>query len=223
MRALKKAELDLVAGGYDTGGQTITTITVTGHPSPSPSPSPLPSPSPFPSPIPSPTPNDPPDPGNGQVHTTPSGNHYTTNIPLTDAQTKVVDKIVDFGQQHGFTSDQIKTAVDQAYYESSFNQQAQNGNFTGLFQYNQQSWDALGHSNMDIHNEDDQIKAIYSDINRYTDRYSSGESSGAIPSSESFENYFEVKHHLGNNSTDWNSPTVADYPGKVSTLGFTKG
>jgi hypothetical protein len=106
----------------------------------------------------------------GSPHTTDEGHVYVIDINLTAAQTAVVDDIVDYGKDHGYSEAEIDIAVTDAYYESSFSQSETNGTHIGLYQYSQQTWSDLGESGS-IYNTPDQIAAIYHDISRYGPRY----------------------------------------------------
>ncbi|WP_184429137.1 hypothetical protein [Xanthomonas campestris] len=160
----------------------------------------------------------------GGAYTTPGNNSYATGANLSQAQSNTAATIVDYGLSHGFLFSDIKIAVNQAFYESSLGtmeSNPSNSSVQGLYQYNAATWSDLGHSALNRASDSDQVAAMYSDIVAFHSRYNSGIGSGAIPSTLTFENYIEVKHHLGSNSTDWNSAVINDYQGKVTILGLT--
>ncbi|KAG1078228.1 hypothetical protein G6F57_013640 [Rhizopus arrhizus] len=62
---------------------------------------------------------------------------------------------------------------------------------------------------------------MYDDIRNFESRWAAGRQAGTIPTTLLIDDYVEIKHHLGPNSTQWSSPVVSDYNGKVTVLGFT--
>ena len=165
----------------------------------------------------------------GVNHITPGGNQYRVGIPLSVSQTKELDKIIDYGIANGVSDSNIIIAADQAYYESSFNQSATNGSFVGLFQYNQATWSQNGEAGS-INSDADQIAAIYNDIANYQTRYNAAYASnayGIATDQIDFADYFEDKHHFGNNATNWlqtdpstGQPAITGYNNASSTLGI---
>ncbi|NIK06845.1 hypothetical protein FHY11_000311 [Xanthomonas arboricola] len=160
----------------------------------------------------------------GQSYRTPGGNTVNVSANLSDAQVTTVGKIVDYGYSHRMLPDEVSTAVNQAFYESSLGaitSNPSNPNVQGLYQYDATTWDSLGHSALNRSSTDDQIAAMYSDIRSFEVRWAAGRQAGSIPTSLLLEDYIEIKHHLGSNSTNWSSPVLNDYHGKVTVLGFT--
>jgi hypothetical protein len=165
----------------------------------------------------------------GTQHTTKEGHVYKANINLTAAQAAIVDQIVDYGKDHGYSDAEIDVAVADAYYESGFNASATNGSHTGLFQYNSTTWASLGEAGS-INSATDQIAAIYHDISKYESRYASAMSTNAdsiATDGLSFGQYFEIKHELGNNSTSWLATNpitgnryISDWSSKDNGLGL---
>lgn len=159
-----------------------------------------------------------------EEHVTPGGHHYIVNgdLHLSDKQIAMINKIVDYGFSHGYGTQAMDVAVRQAFYESSFGKivdNPTNSSVKGLYQYDANTWHDLGHDGMDRSSDSDQIKAMYQDIDKYWNRWESG-ASQQVPGNYTFEKYMEVKHHLGNNSTDWNNSVVNDYTNKSNNLGF---
>lgn len=235
MRVLTLEEIELVAGGTD----TINGVPVTDLPGPVVTPDPTPS-----GPITGPSGGSSGGDGSGDtgggsgsgstgsggtgtpaLHATSAGGHpLTYHVALDAGQLSTMGQIVDYGVAHGFSSDGIRTAVDQAYYESSFNQSATNGSHVGLYQYNTDGWNGMGHAGANINDQSAQIAAIYNDIMAFGQQYTSLHSTGAIPWDLSFEDYFEIKHHLGQNYPtpgDAASMNVVNaYNDTAFTLGF---
>jgi len=209
MRVLTLEEIELVAGGTD----TINGVPVTDLPGPVVTPDPTPT-----GPISGPSGGNGAGDGNGgesgggggagggggggspATHSTSAGGHdLAYHVALDAAQLSAFGQIVDYGVAHGYSSDAVRIAVDQAYYESSFRQSATNGSHVGLYQYNTDGWNGMGHAGANINDQSSQIAAIYNDIMAFGQQYTSLHSSGAIPWELSFEDYFEIKHHLGQN------------------------
>jgi hypothetical protein len=146
---------------------------------------------------------------------------------LDPQQSLILDQIVDYGLDHGYTAKEIAVAAIDAYYESGFKQSAVNGSHIGLFQYNPSTWSANGEVG-NINNAFDQIRAIFNDITKYESRYTTAwndASTGLAASGLSFGQYFEIKHELGNSSTDWNAINpvtgntyIYDWAAKGATL-----
>ncbi|TCV92123.1 hypothetical protein EC912_108117 [Luteibacter rhizovicinus] len=232
MRTLRPEELELVAGGYDTG------ITVTAPIGPG-------------------DPNYDPtggygwggnpwggynggsggssgggDEGSGihapaaddsrpaHQYTTPGNSVFTYRADLNQTQLEVAAKISDYAVQHNLPWAYQVIAENQAFYESSLGTQMQNGSHQGLFQYDSSTWSYLGHGGANINSVDDQIVAMYQDIATFASRYAAGQASGDIPASLNFSDYVEVKHHAGPNSVDWGSSYIAGYESSTTTLGF---
>lgn len=157
----------------------------------------------------------------GTTHTTLGHNSWHTDIKLDKDQTLIVDHIVDYGISHGFTDEQISDVVKQAFNETTLGKfESANNPHDGLFQYDATTWNALGHGNLNMYSNDDQIQAMFDDLAKFLVRYNSGVASGSIPASLSFEDYFELKHHGGSNSTDWDSPYIKEYHSHSDKLGF---
>lgn len=132
---------------------------------------------------------------------------------LDNAQKDMMARIIGAGQSRGFSDQMIDYALKSAFIESSLgnNMGAPYAGSTsvGLFQYNSTTWSDLGHTSIgDRNNVDHQINAFYNDINKYTTRYYdlTPDARGNL----SLEQYLYVKHHDGNNYTDFpNSPGKA--------------
>jgi hypothetical protein len=168
---------------------------------------------------------EPPPPGH-EYHVSAGGHGYLVNdnVHLSASQLAVVDKIIDYGFSHGYTPGSINVMIGQAYYESSLGSlrnNPTNPDVAGIFQYDANTWSDLGHGATDRFSDAAQIAAMYQDLDKYWVRYENNINASAIPSGMSFAQYFEVKHHLGNNSENFTSPIVADYGAKERTLGFT--
>jgi hypothetical protein len=147
----------------------------------------------------------------GYKHTTPGGHRYSMQMRISDAQYKVLDAVVDYGYAHNASQQAIQTAAVQAYYESSFGQNLVNptSNATGLFQYMPKTWSDYGFAGS-ITSNTDQVVAIYQEIDKFTARYNDNKVSQAIPATMTFNEYFEVKHHLGDSSQSWDSSVVTE-------------
>lgn len=160
----------------------------------------------------------------GHLFHSTGNNVIWTSAFLTSAQQGVLGDIVDYGLSHGYSQAEVAIAANQASYESSFSQSAVNGSHVGLYQYDPSTWAYLGHSNLNINSESDQIAAMYQDITTFEARYQSGETSGQIPSTLSFADYMEIKHHAGPNYTDFTGVVavgyVNGYEHTASILGF---
>lgn len=160
-----------------------------------------------------------------QVFHTASGHEFDLlgTVHLQQSQIDTISAIVDYGKSHNMHQYQIHIAVNQAFYESSLGlltHNPSNSSVTGLYQYNSSTWSALGRGSLDINSQADQIHAMYDDIVAFGSLYSQGFMGGAIPTDVTFDQYIEVKHHLGSNSTDWHNPVVSDYQNKEDHLGF---
>ncbi|MDF2480343.1 MAG: Uncharacterized protein K0R79_700 [Stenotrophomonas indicatrix] len=160
----------------------------------------------------------------GRTYKTPAGNTVKFNASLSDAQAATLGQIVDYGKAHNMLAPEIRMAVNQAFYESSLGSMTSNptnSNVQGLYQYDANTWDYLGHGALDRSSTNDQIAAMYDDIRNFESRWAAGRQAGTIPTTLLIDDYVEIKHHLGPNSTQWSSPVVSDYNGKVTVLGFT--
>lgn len=167
----------------------------------------------------------PPEPGR-EFHTSAGGHGYVVhdNVHLSESQIKVVEQIIDYGFSHGYSPGSINVMIGQAFYESSLGSlrnNPTNPNVTGLFQYDANTWNDLGHGATDRFSDAAQIAAMYKDLDKYWARYETNTTAGAMPTGLSFAEYFEVKHHLGNSSTDFTNPVVAEYEAKEKYLGFS--
>ncbi len=217
MRELTHMEMDSIGGGDDGTVVVVDLVTFDNDYGGPPNSTPVGS-NPH-------SPNSPPS--NHANPTTPNVKVWNSAImsQLSQAQKDEVDAIATYGLQHGYTESQITAVIDQAYYESSLGSN-ENGNSThfGLFQYNTATWAQNGYGSMNINSDADQITAMYNDLTTYEGRYASGQAAGSIPSTMSFEDYFEVKHHLGTNWTDFTdglgASTISAYNGVAATLGI---
>jgi hypothetical protein len=154
-------------------------------------------------------------------HTTRGGHKYSLQMRISDAQSKVLDAIVDYGYAHGATQQAITIAAEQAFYESSIGVSEKNptSSATGLYEYMPNSWSEGGYAGS-ITDDNAQIVAIYSDIAKFQQRYTDGQASNQIPSTMSYSDYFEVKHHFGNNATNFTDPVIGQYNDAALTLSF---
>ena len=161
--------------------------------------------------------------GARQVGVTSGGTHYSIALRLNAAQSEMLGRIVDYGKAHDFRLEQIAIMVGQAFHESSLGtleHNPTNATVIGLFQYNARTWHALGHSNLNINNDDDQIIAMYQDLARYDPRYQMRMAQRKIPKDLSFADYLAVRHNLGNTSLDWSNPIVDRHRQSAASLGF---
>lgn len=139
------------------------------------------------------------------LHKTKGGHTYIPGVSLSLNQTLNLDKIVDYGFDHSFTTDEIKTVANEIYKESTFNENAVNGDHLGLGQYDQGTWDTnkeLG----DIGDPNAQIAAVYHDMHEAEAWYQQAKSTDAYNINESglnFQEYFNIKHNEGRSGTDW--------------------
>jgi hypothetical protein len=165
----------------------------------------------------------------GVPHTTPGGHVYTTQINLSVLQTAVIDYILEYGKVHGYSNAEIDVAVADAFYESSLTPNAALSGHYGLFQYNVETWSTFETGN--IYSYRDQVAAIYSDITKFESRYATAISTNAYGIATyglTFGEYFEIKHELGDNATNWlavnpatGSQYIQDWESKDQTLGFS--
>ena len=212
MRPLTVAEMDIVAGG-DGNTTTGSTITVTGTRPPK-AYSPI---------LPTSGGGGGGSPGGGggggggtppnvtgparagQLHKTREGHTYIAGIDLTLDQTNNLDKIVDYGLDHGLDKGEIRTVATIAFQESSLNTATTGTNRSGLGQYDQSTWNQLGETGS-INNVNDQVAALYHDYAFFNDLYNTAVQSDAYGINESGLNlaeYIEYKHHYGRSATDW--------------------
>lgn len=54
------------------------------------------------------------------------------------------------------------------------------------------------------------LVAIYQEVDKFAARYNDNKVSQAIPATMTFNEYFEVKHHLGDSSQSWDSSVVTE-------------
>jgi hypothetical protein len=111
-------------------------------------------------------------------------------MALSQSQQQLVQKITDYGVQHGFSNEQIAIAIKTAYIESSLGTNMGtplpapgnlNPTASGLFQYTNETWSAL-HSGLGAKdNIDNQIVAFYADLATYSSWYSNPATNGNIP------------------------------------------
>lgn len=160
------------------------------------------------------------------AHTSPGGAAYVTSLRLSPGQKTVLDAIIDGGVAKGYDPSAIAVVADQAFYESSLGRlrtNPTNSSVSGLFQYDNPTWTYLGHSDISIGKDADQISAMYQDLDKYNQDYAAGQKSGYVPKYLPFSDYVEVQHHLGDNSGAWGSPVVSDYNKKSTALGLQFG
>ena len=129
---------------------------------------------------------------------------------LNTTQKDVLAQITYVGDSRGFSDQMIQFALKAAFIESSLGLNTgasrPGGDHMGLFQYDTITWNELGHSGDRMSNEA-QINAFFDDILKYTERYNALQP--ADRGNLSLEQYVYLKHHDGNNYTNWNnSPGV---------------
>ena len=153
-------------------------------------------------------------------------------MALSTEQKNAKNEIIRYGIKNGHSNRDIQLAVNIAYIESSFNKNAKSSDSKstakGLFGYNVNNWKDR-HSNLDRDNANDQISAIYDDINNYSNRYDN--LSDQQKSGLTRDEYIYIKHHDGTNVTKFgmneslgrriynNSLTNAD-PKDLSAFGY---
>lgn len=152
-------------------------------------------------------------------HTTPSGGQFSVHVNLSAEQTAVASQIVDHGRANNIRNDYVAIAFRKAYHESSFNAILTNPTHFGLYQYSNDTW-SIHHNAMNIHNVQDQIRAMFSDIEGYAARYRQGRESGQIPYELTFEHYVEYKHHFGANYDRWEPELLNGYNVSSDELGL---
>lgn len=128
---------------------------------------------------------------------------------LRTSQKDMLNRIIQAGAMRGFDGRMIDYALKSAFIESSLgdNMGARAGTgHVGIFQYDQTTWSGLKHTG-NINSVDAQISAFYDDMSKYTARYN-----GLAPAERGnlgLEQYMYLKHHDGNNYTNWaGSPGV---------------
>lgn len=129
-------------------------------------------------------------------------------MPLDDTQIYGHSVVTNGLRDRGATDGMVAIGITFAYAESGFRVDARNSSGSsayGLFQYLEGTW-SFYFSNLDRYNPEHQLDAWVSDYNRYLERFYEGKRNGQIPQGLTFAEYFYIKHHEGNNSTDWNSP-----------------
>ena len=133
----------------------------------------------------------------------------TNSQPLHQSQRDMSSRIKAAGAARGFSAEEIAYALKAAFIESSLGDAmaARAGtSHIGLYQYDPVTWKALGHAGS-ITSVDAQITAFYNDMSKYTARYEA-----LAPADRGFlslEQYSYLKHHDGNNYTNWSgSPGV---------------
>ena len=153
-------------------------------------------------------------------------------MALNTEQKNAKNEIIRYGVKNGHSNRDIQLAVNIAYIESTFNKNAKSldpkSTSKGLFGYNVNNWKDR-HSNLDRDNANDQISAIYDDINNYSNRYDN--LSDQQKSGLTRDEYIYIKHHDGTNATKFgmneslgrriynNSLTNAD-PKDLSAFGY---
>ncbi|HET9114344.1 MAG TPA: hypothetical protein VFN66_10835 [Burkholderiales bacterium] len=125
---------------------------------------------------------------------------------LTSIQQDVLTKIVNYGDNHGMSSEKIAIAVKAACIESTLGTRMKNDNpkstASGLFGYTNPNWHDHHRELGDKNNNDNQIIAFYSDIDRYYEWYktlSDREKNGLNNIGE----YVYIKHHDGIKKKDF--------------------
>lgn len=133
---------------------------------------------------------------------------------LDNAQKDMMARIIGAGQSRGFSDQMIDYALKAAFIESSMGNNlgppSTGSGHIGLFQYDTVTWNSLGHNALGaLNNVDNQINAFFNDINKYTTRYF--DNTPAERGNLSLEQYLYVKHHDGNNYTNFQNA-----PGKTT-------
>jgi len=137
-----------------------------------------------------------------------NGITFTTLPQLDSTQQAMAGQIIQYGLDHYFSNDQINTVINLAFNESSLGDNESNpsnSNVVGVFQYDSRagSWFNAQNSDMNVYSDTDQIQAMYDDALYFQGRYYSGQVEGTIPQSITLEDYIEVKHHAGQNTSDF--------------------
>ena len=119
-------------------------------------------------------------------------------MALNTEQKNAKNEIIRYGVKNGHSNRDIQLAVNIAYIESTFNKNAKSldpkSTSKGLFQYKVGNWKDR-HSNLDRDNANDQISAIYDDINDFSNRYDN--LSDQQKSGLTRDEYIYIKHHDG--------------------------
>jgi len=155
------------------------------------------------------------------TYSTAGGHQFSTLEALKPVQLSTASSIVDYGRAHGFPDNVTQVVLNQAAYESSLGRltsNSGNSSVTGLFQYDQPTWNQRGHSGVRT-SDADQIAAMFRDVGGFSTRYATGLANGAIPKGVTFEQYVETKHHAGSNSTSWDL-YKKDYDRKIGRFGL---
>lgn len=136
--------------------------------------------------------------GPGHRHETSEDYFYTVNKQLTADQTKVLDRIVNYGIDHGYSSDTINNIANQAFHESQLGaNETSNQGRVWLFMYDSDTWNEhYASMNLNRGNDDDQITAMYKESEMFPmSRWQQGQQNGSIPQNLSYDDYVEYKHH----------------------------
>ena len=141
---------------------------------------------------------------------------------LGSSQKDMAARIIHAGDVRGFSDQMINFALKAAFIESSLGTRMgppwAGSDHLGLYQYDAKTWASLKHEGS-RNSVDAQINAFYDDINKYTSRYGglSPEGRGHL----TLEQYIYLKHHDGNNFTDWaGSPGVAKFNSTCFDMGI---
>lgn len=125
---------------------------------------------------------------------------------IDNSQKDIAARVIQVGDARGFTDQMINFALKSAFIESSLGNMvgppSPGSDHIGLYQYDAVSWRDLGHTG-ERNNIDNQINAFYDDIIKYTTRYNN-----LVPADRgnlSLEQYIYLKHHDGNNATNWST------------------
>jgi hypothetical protein len=131
-------------------------------------------------------------------YTTAGGHRYSLQMRLTTDQANIIEKIVDAGFGRNLPEESISIAAATAFQESSFNERATTTTSTaaGIFQFLVDPW-AERHAHLDRHNTDDQITAMYDDINWFRHRYTEHLATGKIAGTMTFLEYAYAAHTAG--------------------------
>jgi hypothetical protein len=125
------------------------------------------------------------------------------NRKLSKEQWDVMLKIIDYGEAHGFTQQEIEIAIKTAWIESKLGADLgpnPQSTASGLFQYTDGNWNTYHNDDGTKNNFDNQIKAFYEDLSNYRTWYNDPVKGQNIPKDKiDFGEYVYIKHHDGPN------------------------
>ncbi|WP_343633468.1 hypothetical protein [Roseateles sp.] len=130
--------------------------------------------------------------------------------PISKDQRAMAERIAAYGRKNGIQQHLIDAAVKFAYIESKLGARESKGNNAdGLFQYKPMPWKERHQKSLgtDRWSVDNQIVAMYRDLQRFERRYNDLSNPRIPRQSVTLEEYLYIKHHDGPNSGDF-SPRV---------------